>query len=70
LLPNAQPEETVKAVQQFNHCFYNNGGIIGQLEFGPGAKPDNVYAAFETWENFSDQQDKMKFEPIEWRTDS
>lgn len=52
LLPNAQQEEIVKAVQRFNHCFYNNGGIIGQLEFGPGANPENVYAAFEAWDNF------------------
>jgi uroporphyrinogen-III decarboxylase len=53
LLPNAQPDQIKKAVQQFNRCFYNNGGIIGQLEFGPGAKPDNVYAAFEAWDDFS-----------------
>ena len=28
---------------------YSNGGIIGQCEFGPGAKPENVYTVFETW---------------------
>ena len=28
---------------------YANGGVIGQCEFGPGAKPQNVYAVFETW---------------------
>jgi hypothetical protein len=70
LLPNARPEEIEKAVQRFNRCFYNNGGIIGQLEFGPGAKPDNVYAAFKAWDDFSNYQDKMRFGPDEWRTNT
>ncbi len=56
LLPNAQPEEIAKAVRQFNQCLYDDGGIIGQLEFGPGANPDNVYAAFEAWDAFSDAE--------------
>ena len=70
LLPNARPEEIIKAVQQFNHCFYHNGGIIGQLEFGPGANPDNVYAAFEAWDNFSDPSRKIRVESAKWRTDA
>ena len=31
----------------------NNGGVIGQLEFRPGADPDNVYTAFKAWDGFS-----------------
>lgn len=60
LLPNAKPEKIKKAVQQFNHCFYNNGGVIGQLEFGPGANPDNVSAAFEAWENFTHSEAELE----------
>lgn len=53
LLPNGQRAEVTDAVRQFNACFYHHGGVIAQLEFGPGANPDNVYAAFEAWEVFS-----------------
>ena len=53
LLPHGRCEEIVAAVRRFNQCFYDNGGVIGKLEFGPGANPDNVYTAFEAWESFS-----------------
>jgi len=53
LLPHGCHDEIVEAVERFNRCFYDRGGVIGKLEFGPGANPDNVYAAFEAWEAFS-----------------
>lgn len=53
LLPHASTEQITEAVQRFNSCFYREGGIIGQLEFGPGAQPANVYTAFETWDAFA-----------------
>jgi len=53
LLPHGRREEIADAVRRFNRCFYERGGVIGKLEFGPGANPDNVYAAFEAWEAFS-----------------
>jgi len=54
LLPNGSRAEVTQAVRQFNACFYHNGGLIAQLEFGPGANPENVYAAFEAWDAFSE----------------
>ena len=49
ILPNFMKEEVEETVFKIYDMFYDNGGIIGQCEFGPGAKPDNVYAVFETW---------------------
>ncbi len=56
LLPHGTREEIFEAVRRFNQCFYDQGGVIGKLEFGPGANPDNVYAAFEAWDAFSEQE--------------
>ena len=30
---------------------WKDGGCIAQCEFGPGAKPENVYQVFKAWEN-------------------
>ena len=49
MLPNFNKEEIENVVREIYDELYSNGGIIGQLEFGPGAKPENVYAAFEMW---------------------
>jgi len=56
LLPHGTRDEILEAVRRFNQCFYDRGGVIGKLEFGPGANPDNVYAAFEAWDAFSEQE--------------
>ncbi len=53
LLPNGSQKQIQEAVERFIDCFYHDGGIIGQLEFGPGANPENVYSAFETWNAFN-----------------
>lgn len=52
LLPYGTEDETIKAVDRFNKCFYDSGGVIAQLEFGAGAKPENVYAAYQAWHEF------------------
>lgn len=49
ILPNATRDEVAQAVQLVRSSLYRNGGVIAQCEFGPGAKPENVYAVFETW---------------------
>jgi hypothetical protein len=51
MLPDGSPEEIEKAVKLLHSLFYENGGIIAQCEFGPGAKPENVWKVFETWDN-------------------
>jgi uroporphyrinogen decarboxylase len=52
LLPHGQRDDIIAAVQRYNECFYDHGGIIAQLEFGPGARPDNVETALATWAAF------------------
>jgi uroporphyrinogen-III decarboxylase len=51
LLPNGEPKQISEAVQLIYDSLYCNGGVIAQMEFGPGAKPENVEAAFESWNN-------------------
>ena len=51
ILPNFKIEEIENVIHEIFDELYSNGGIIGQLEFGPGAKPENVYAAFKKWKN-------------------
>ena len=68
LLPHGNRDEIVDAVGRFNRCFYDRGGVIGKLEFGPGANPDNVYAAFEAWEAFSGHDAARQAKADQWRT--
>ena len=52
LLPEGSKDEITDAVKMVHKNLYFNGGVIAQMEFGPGAKPENVISAFETWNNF------------------
>ncbi|MEN8194105.1 MAG: uroporphyrinogen decarboxylase family protein [Bacteroidota bacterium] len=49
MLPNFSAKEIEYGVKEIFHTLYTDGGIIGQCEFGPGAKPENVYTVFDTW---------------------
>jgi len=49
ILPHATESEVADAVRLVGDALYDKGGVIAQCEFGPGAKPENVYAVFETW---------------------
>lgn len=49
LLPNGTQEEIRAAVRKVYENLWADGGCIAQLEFGPGAKPENAYAAFDEW---------------------
>ena len=49
LLPNGSEEEIAAAVKLVHDTLYKDGFCIAQCEFGPGAKPENVYRVFETW---------------------
>ena len=49
LLPKGTTEDIAGAVQRVKSALYKNGGVIAQCEFGPGAKPENVYAVFKCW---------------------
>ena len=46
-----------KAVRHVAEKLYDTtGGIIAQLEFGPGTKPENIEAVFAEWENVQKQR--------------
>lgn len=50
LLPYGEPKEIAAAVRQVKDSLYENGGVIAQCEFGPGARPENVYQVYATWQ--------------------
>ncbi|MDD2392514.1 MAG: uroporphyrinogen decarboxylase family protein [Eubacteriales bacterium] len=49
LLPYASLDEIESAVRKVHDTLWANGGCLAQCEFGPGAKPENVYKVFEAW---------------------
>lgn len=55
LLPYGTEEEIRQAVRRVYDHLWDRGGCIAQMEFGAGAKPENVYAAFDEWEKLTRQ---------------
>ncbi len=54
LLPHASTDEIAEAVNDVYTHLYHDGGVIAQAEFGPGAKPENIAAVFEAWNQISE----------------
>ena len=52
LLPYGTPDEIRSAVDRVMENFWCDGGVIAQLEFGLGARPENVRAAFDQWNTY------------------
>ncbi len=50
LLPNGSRQDIKDAIGKIQQHLYKSGGVIGQLEFGPGANPENVITAFDAWQ--------------------
>ena len=51
ILCDPDPEAGRAAVRQVvKHLYDPRGGLIAQLEFGPGCNPGNVMAVYEEWE--------------------
>ncbi|MGD2152382.1 MAG: cobalamin-dependent protein [Gemmatimonadales bacterium] len=46
MLPRATTTEIAEAARRLQAAFHRDGGFIAQCEFGPGARPENVYAFF------------------------
>jgi uroporphyrinogen decarboxylase len=42
-------EDVRRAVGDVREHLYSNGGVIAQCEFGPGARPENVFEVFRCW---------------------
>jgi uroporphyrinogen decarboxylase len=53
LLAHGSRDEIIAAARRMRDCFYRDGGLIAQCEFGAGANPDNVRTFFEFWDRFS-----------------
>ncbi len=53
LLPYASAEEIDRAVRDVHAALWQDGGCIAQCEFGAGARPDNVYQVFRSWDRLS-----------------
>lgn len=51
LLVEGSTEDIQNAVETVCRTLWRNGGCIAQCEFGPGAKPENVYEVFHAWEH-------------------
>ena len=49
LLPEGTAQDIEKAVKEVYDRLWCDGGCIAQCEFGAGAKPENVYAVYQTW---------------------
>ncbi len=50
LLPEGSVVDIDRAVESVYKTLWQNGGCIAQCEFGPGAKPENVYRVYQAWE--------------------
>ncbi len=54
LLSFATPEEVRAGVRRVAEALYDgHGGVIAQCEFTAGARPENVRAAFEAWQEIT-----------------
>ncbi len=50
LLPRASTAEIAAAVQRVYSALYRSGGVIAECEFGTGARPENVWQVYQSWE--------------------
>ena len=53
ILVFGMPKEVQDVVKSVLDSLYQNGGVIAQCEFGPGATPANVSLVFRTWNKLS-----------------
>lgn len=49
ILTNGTVQDVECGVKEVYEKLWNNGGCFAQCEFGPGGKPENVYAVYESW---------------------
>lgn len=56
ILVNATEKEVFQAVKKVYDTLYDGGFCIAQCEFGPGAKPENIYKVFSAWQQLTSQK--------------
>jgi uroporphyrinogen decarboxylase len=49
ILPDGSKPDIENAVKRVFDNLWSDGGVIGQCEFGPSAKPENIFYVFEAW---------------------
>lgn len=54
LLPRGTMEDIEAAARLMHRMLHRGGGLIAQCEFGPAAKPENVWRYFEVFEELSE----------------
>ncbi len=54
LLPHGSLEDIRQAVAEIHENLYAGGGVIAQCEFGPAARPENVFEVFAAWDEIAD----------------
>lgn len=55
ILPYGTVQDVQRAVRSVYDNLWDDGGCIAYCEFGLGAKPENVEAVFETWDQLTGQ---------------
>ena len=53
LLPDGSAVDIESAVESVYRHLWRQGGCVAQCEFGPGARPENVYEVFKTWDRLT-----------------
>ena len=56
LLPRGSTEDIREAVRKVHRHLWADGGCIAQCEFGPGAKPENVWTVFDEWDRVTSKK--------------
>jgi len=55
ILPSGEKSDVEKAVRLVYENLYSNGGLIGQCEFGPAARPENIFHVFDCWNKITNK---------------
>ena len=64
VLGSANPDDVRQAVVRLERALYDpRGGLIAQAQFGPGARPRNVQAVFETWKDLESGRSPSRRSP-------
>jgi uroporphyrinogen decarboxylase len=55
VLPSGEKKDVEKAVKVVYENLYAAGGVIGQCEFGPAARPENIFHVFDCWNKITNK---------------
>jgi len=55
VLPSGNRADVEKAVKTVYENLYSGGGVIGQCEFGPAARPENIFNVFDCWNKLTNR---------------